>query len=93
MGSVKATAVSQSFLMLAYALPLFFGWLSDTRTGRFKLICYGVGVCGVAHVIMCAAGAKTLLANGQAKGPFFISVYMLAIGAGNVVLEIRVVFC
>lgn len=38
MGSVKATAVSQSFSMLAYALPVFFGWLADTRTGRFKLI-------------------------------------------------------
>lgn len=30
---------------------------------------------------MCAAGAKTLLANGGTKGPFFLSVYILAIGA------------
>jgi len=83
MGSVRATAVSQSFSMLCYSLPVFFGWLSDTRTGRFKLVCYGVGVCGVAHVLMCAAGSKHLLATGGAKGPFFISVYILAIGAGR----------
>ncbi|TVY44201.1 Peptide transporter, partial [Lachnellula occidentalis] len=80
-GTVKATAVSQSFSMLAYALPLFAGYLSDTRTGRFNMICAGVGVCGLAHVIMMASGAKTLLANGDAKIPFLISVYILAIGA------------
>ena len=83
MGSVKATAVSQSFSMLAYSLPLLFGWIADTRTGRWKIICWGVGVCGVAHVIMCAAGSKQLLANGDAKGPFFLSVYILSIGAGK----------
>lgn len=51
MGTVKATAVSQSFSMLAYALPIFAGYLSDTRTGRFRMICYGVAVCGVSHVL------------------------------------------
>jgi len=81
MGTVKATAVSQSFSMLAYALPLFFGWLADTRTGRFKLICYGVCVFGVAHALMLVSGSRTLLLNGTAKIPYFISVYILAVGA------------
>ncbi|RFU23762.1 hypothetical protein B7463_g12576, partial [Scytalidium lignicola] len=81
MGTVKATAVSQSFSMLAYALPLFFGYIADTKTGRFKLVCYGVGVFGLAHVLMVVAGAKDLLANGNAKIPYFISIYILAIGA------------
>ncbi|RDL29896.1 MFS general substrate transporter [Venustampulla echinocandica] len=81
MGTVKATSVSQSFSMLAYTLPLVFGWLADTKTGRFKMICYGVGVCGVAHVIMVAAGAPSLLASGNAKIPFFLSVYILSVGA------------
>ena len=81
MGTVKATAVSQSFSMLAYALPVFFGYIADTRTGRFKLICYGVGVFGVAHVLMIVAGTRSLLENGNAKIPYLISVYILAIGA------------
>lgn len=83
MGTVKANAVNQSFSMLAYALPLLFGYVSDTFTGRFKLICYGVGVFGVAHVLMVAAGAPTLLASGMAKVPYFISLYILSIGAGT----------
>jgi dipeptide/tripeptide permease len=83
MGTVKANAVNQSFSMLAYALPLLFGYVSDTFTGRFKLICYGVGVFGVAHVLMVAAGAPTLLASGMAKVPYFISLYILSVGAGT----------
>ncbi|KAK0612785.1 major facilitator superfamily domain-containing protein [Bombardia bombarda] len=81
LGTVVANAVTQSFSMLAYALPLLFGWMADAKTGRFKLICYGVGVFGVAHVLMCAAGSKDLLATGASKGPYFVSVYLLSIGA------------
>ncbi|KAK4038892.1 POT family-domain-containing protein [Parachaetomium inaequale] len=81
MGTVVANAVTQSFSMLAYALPLLFGWLADAKTGRFKLICWGVAVFGVAHVLMVAAGSKDLLANGTAKAPYFISVYVLSVGA------------
>jgi dipeptide/tripeptide permease len=83
MGTVTANAVTNSFSMLAYALPMVFGWLSDAKTGRFKLICWGIGVFGIAHVLMVASGAKNLLANGKAKVPYFISVYVLSVGAGE----------
>lgn len=83
LGTVVATAVSQSFSMLAYALPLFFGWVADVKTGRFKLVCYGVAVFGVAHVLMVVAGDKSLLASGQSKGPYLLSIYILAVGAGE----------
>ncbi|KAL4879854.1 POT family-domain-containing protein [Aspergillus karnatakaensis] len=81
MGTVKANAVNQSFSMLAYALPMIFGYLSDAHTGRFKMICWGVLVFGVAHVLMVGATAPTLLANGGAKAPYFISLYILSVGA------------
>ncbi|KAI0016687.1 MFS general substrate transporter [Xylariomycetidae sp. FL0641] len=81
MGTVVTNAVSQSFSLLAYALPLFFGYLADAKTGRYRLICWGVGIFGIAHVIMIAGGAKSLLANGQAKIPYFIGLYILSIGA------------
>ncbi|PBP23644.1 major facilitator superfamily transporter peptide [Diplocarpon rosae] len=75
MGTVKASAVAQSFNMLVYALPIFFGWLADTKTGRYRMVFWGVVVCGVAHVLMIAAGAPHLLADGGAKAPYFISLY------------------
>ena len=83
LGTVVANAVSQSFSLLAYSLPLVFGYLADARTGRFKLICWGVAVFGVAHVLMVSAGSKDLLESGKAKAPFFLSVYILSIGAGK----------
>ncbi|KAE9962021.1 hypothetical protein BLS_006235 [Venturia inaequalis] len=81
LGTKKSSAVSQSFSMLVYALPVFFGWLADAKTGRFPLIVWGVIVCGIAHVLMVACGAPALLANHTAIAPFFISVYVLAVGA------------
>ena len=87
MGTSTANAVSQSFSLLAYALPLVFGYLADAKTGRFKLICYGVGIFGIAHILMVAAGAPSLLANGNAKVPFFISVYILSVGAGKSTID------
>ncbi|KAK1828322.1 general substrate transporter [Podospora conica] len=82
LGTVAANAVGNSFSLLAYSLPLFFGWLADAKTGRFKLICWGVVVFGIAHVLLVAAGSKDLLASGNAKVPFFLSVYILSFGAG-----------
>ncbi|KAF2430342.1 MFS general substrate transporter [Tothia fuscella] len=81
LGTTKATAVSQSFSMLVYALPILFGWLADSTSGRYSLICWGVAVCGIAHVLMVASGAPALLANHTAVAPFLLSVYILAIGA------------
>ncbi|PTU19737.1 hypothetical protein P175DRAFT_0524075 [Aspergillus ochraceoroseus IBT 24754] len=81
MGTVKANAVNQSFSMLAYSLPMLFGYLSDAHTGRFKMICWGVLVFGIAHALMVGSTAPTLLANGGAKAPYFISLYLLAVGA------------
>jgi dipeptide/tripeptide permease len=88
MGTVKANAVNQSFSMLAYSLPLLFGYISDTYTGRFKLICYGVFVFGIAHILMVGSAAPSLLASGAAKAPYFISLYILSVGAGKKPLSI-----
>ncbi|GJN73832.1 oligopeptide transporter [Purpureocillium lilacinum] len=81
LGEQVANATSQSFNLLAYCLPLFVGYLADTRFGRYNMIFWGVLVCGVGHVLIIAGGAKQLIENGTAKIPFFIGVYILAIGA------------
>ncbi|KAH8810922.1 putative oligopeptide transporter [Xylogone sp. PMI_703] len=81
MGEQIANATTQSFNMLAYCLPLVVGYLADTRFGRFNMIFWGVIICGVGHVLIVAGGAKELIDNGTAKIPFFLGVYILAIGA------------
>ncbi|KAI1843785.1 hypothetical protein JX265_001078 [Neoarthrinium moseri] len=82
-GSVTATAMTEAFKFLAYALPVYFGWLADTKYGRFKMICWGVAICGVAHVIMIISALPPVLVSGHAIGPFALSLYMLSIGAAQ----------
>lgn len=81
MGQAKANAVNQSFNFLAYCLPIFTGYLADSRFGRYNMINWGIYVMGVGHVILVASGAKSLLASGAAKGPFFVGIYIIAVGA------------
>lgn len=83
MGQAKANAVSQSFSLLAYLLPLVTGYLADAKTGRFKMILWGIFVMGIGHAILVASGAKSLLASGAAKGPFFVGIYIISVGAGR----------
>jgi dipeptide/tripeptide permease len=83
MGPVTATAMTEAFKFLAYALPVYFGWLADSKYGRFKMICWGVAVCGVAHVIMVVSAIPSVLQAGHAIGPFALSLYSLSIGAGK----------
>jgi dipeptide/tripeptide permease len=83
-GSVTATAMTEAFKFMTYALPLYFGWLADTKYGRFKMICWGVAICGLAHIIMIISALPPVLLSGNAIGPFALSLYMLAIGAAQV---------
>lgn len=82
-GPVIATAMTEAFKFLSYALPVFFGWLADTKYGRFRMICQGVAICGVAHIIMIISALPAVLQSGNAIGPFALSLYMLAFGAGK----------
>jgi dipeptide/tripeptide permease len=83
LGSSKMNAVTQSFSMFVYMFPILWGWLSDQHTGRWKIICWGVAVCGIAHIIMVGSAAPALLQAGAATAPFMISVYLLGVGAGK----------
>ncbi|KAI0871571.1 hypothetical protein GGS24DRAFT_492131 [Hypoxylon argillaceum] len=82
-GTAVASAVTESFKFLAYGLPVFFGWLADTKYGRFRMICQGVAICGVAHIIMIISALPSVLQSGNAFGPFAFSLYLLAIGAAQ----------
>lgn len=81
-GTAISNAIKQSYQMIAYVLPILGGWLADTKTGRFKMVCYGVAIFGVAHVILIIAAIPKVIQSGKAFGPFALGVYSLAIGAG-----------
>lgn len=76
-------ATTQSFGLISFCLPLVTGYLADTKFGRYSMMFWGVILCGIAHVLIVAGGARELIENGTAKIPFFLGVYILAVGSGR----------
>ena len=70
------------FTFLAYVIPIFGGWLADAKTGRFRAILIGVLICGVSHVVMVCGAIPSVLQAGRGMGPFLVSFFLLAFGAG-----------
>jgi amino acid/peptide:H+ symporter len=76
-----ATSLVHAFVMVAYAMTLFGGWLSDSVLGKFKTVVYlsMVYVLGSALLSITAVPAV----NGGAAGAF-VSLALIAIGTGGI---------
>ena len=81
-GLQVSSALTLLFKFLAYCIPIFGGWLADTRLGRYKTICIGVVICGVSHIIMVVGAIPSILQAGHGMAPFIVSLLILAFGAG-----------
>ncbi|ATZ56146.1 hypothetical protein BCIN_12g06750 [Botrytis cinerea B05.10] len=81
-GLTVSSALGLLFKFLAYTVPVFGGWLADTKLGRFKTICIGVVVFGVAHLVLVLGALPSVLQAGHGMAPFVIGILILALGAG-----------
>ncbi|RJE20444.1 peptide transporter [Aspergillus sclerotialis] len=81
-GLQVSSALVLLFKFLAYCIPILGGWWADTRLGRYKMICIGVAVCGIAHVVMVGGAVPKVLQDGNGMAPFVINLLVLAFGAG-----------
>ena len=84
MGLQASSGLTLLFLFLSYVIPIFGGWWADVHVGRYKAICVGVLICGVAHIIQVFGAIPSVLQKGtaQAAPPFIIGLLLLAFGAG-----------
>ncbi|ANB13286.1 Ptr2p [Sugiyamaella lignohabitans] len=81
-GLQVASALTLLFTFLAYTIPILGGYIADVKWGRYKTICFGIFVCGVAHILMTIGAIPSILQRGHGMAPFVISLLILAFGAG-----------
>ncbi|XHG06789.1 hypothetical protein AWENTII_009969 [Aspergillus wentii] len=84
MGLQASSGLVLLFAFLAYIIPLFGGWWADVHVGRYKAICIGVLICGIAHIIQVVGAIPSVLKRGTSNSapPFIIGLLLLALGAG-----------
>ncbi|KAF4200150.1 hypothetical protein CNMCM8927_003857 [Aspergillus lentulus] len=84
MGLQASSGLVLLFTFLAYVLPILGGWWADVYVGRYKAICVGVAICGIAHIIQIIGAIPSVLQKGPAHAapPFVIGLLLLALGAG-----------
>lgn len=83
LGVQTSSALTLLLTFLAYVVPLYGGFVSDTKLGKFKSIWIGVIAGAVAHILFIIAGLPTVLAHGKAAlAPTVLAIVTLAIGTG-----------
>ncbi|KAI3538682.1 POT family protein [Colletotrichum filicis] len=83
MGQRASQGVSLVNQFWAYLVPLFGGWLADSKLGRYKVIHIAIAVSTVAHIILTVAAAPSVISKGKvAFAPFFLGLFTLCCGTG-----------
>ena len=77
------------FYFLSYSVPIYGAYVADVQLGRYKTIMIGTVICGVAHIVLIAGAAPSVLQAGKGMAPFLIGFFMLAFGAGESTTALR----
>ncbi|ABN66728.1 proton-dependent oligopeptide transporter, POT family [Scheffersomyces stipitis CBS 6054] len=82
-GLQAANALTLLLTFLAYCVPLYGGFVADTRIGKFKAIWVGVIAGFVSHVLFVIAAIPSVLKHGDAAmAPTVLAIITLAFGTG-----------
>ncbi|KAI9172612.1 putative peptide transporter ptr2 [Paramyrothecium foliicola] len=83
MGPKAAQGISLFNQFFAYLMPLFGAWIADARMGRFWTLHLAIGISTIAHVILVAASAPSVIVKPDASfAAFIIGLLCLCVGTG-----------
>ncbi|WEJ96819.1 peptide transporter ptr2 [Yamadazyma tenuis] len=82
MGLQTATALTLLLTFLAYVVPLYGGYIADTKIGKLKAIWIGVGAGFISHVLFIIAGIPSVISSGHAIAPTILAILSLCFGTG-----------
>ena len=68
----------------AYFVPLFGGWIADTKWGRFKTIQVSIAMAMFGHIIIIISAIPSVISNPNgALGCFAVGLIFFGIGVGG----------
>lgn len=82
LGVTVSSAFTLLLTFLAYVVPLYGGFVADTKLGKFKAIWIGVIAGFFAHIFLIIAAIPAVIEGGKALAPTVIGIVVLAIGTG-----------
>lgn len=82
MGVATSSAFTLLLTFLAYVVPLYGGFVADTKLGKFKAIWIGVLGGFLGHLFFIIAGIPAVIATGHAIAPTALGIIFLAVGTG-----------
>lgn len=84
LGQQASTGLTTFNQFWVYLIPLFGAYIADTYLGRFKTICWSVGIAIVGHVILTASAAPTVIAHPHsALAAYIIGLIIMGVGTGG----------
>lgn len=82
LGLHTASALTLLLTFLAYVVPLYGGFVADTKTGKVKAIWIGVYAGLISHILFLVAGIPKVIALGHGIVPLIFAILTLAFGTG-----------
>ena len=74
-----------------YVIPLFGAYIADTRLGRYKTICWAVGIALFGHILLIISAVPTVIEKPHASVAVF-SLALIIMGLGSKSLSIIFLF-
>ncbi|KAK6462583.1 POT family-domain-containing protein [Scheffersomyces coipomensis] len=82
-GLQAANALNLLLTFVAYVVPLYGGFIADTKIGKYKAIWIGVIAGLVSHILFVIASLPSVLKHGSAAlAPTVIAILSLSVGTG-----------
>ncbi|KAL4401703.1 transmembrane transporter [Malassezia pachydermatis] len=83
LGSVTAQGLILFNSFWCYVTPLIAAWIADAYLGRFRIICYGVVIAQVGHILLVISAIPGVLNNQTgAEACFVLALIIMGTGTG-----------
>lgn len=82
LGFTTSSALTLLLTFLAYVVPLYGGFIADTKMGKFKAIWVGVIAGFVSHVLFIIAAIPSVIQEKHAVVPTVLAILTLSVGTG-----------